>query len=221
MTIQEAIRARHTVRKYTDKPIPAEIAQQLEERIERNNAQYGLSMRLVCNEEGGMNGLGKLMGGKGVCNYIALAAPDRPDAPELLGYCGADVMLYAQTLGLNSWWIGGMFDRRVVSSHVPAGSKVNSILVVGYGENQGTPHKRKPLKEVCAYEGDAPQWFLDGVEAVLYAPTAMNRRACRILGKNDQVLLTYAAGPFSKVDLGICKYHFEAGAGKENFRWNE
>jgi hypothetical protein len=26
-------------------------------------------------------------------------------------------------------------------------------------------------------------------------------------------------GPFSKVDLGIGKYHFEVGAGKENFEW--
>ena len=26
-------------------------------------------------------------------------------------------------------------------------------------------------------------------------------------------------GPFSKVDLGIVKYHFEIGAGKENFSW--
>lgn len=28
-------------------------------------------------------------------------------------------------------------------------------------------------------------------------------------------------GPCSKIDLGIVKYHFEVGAGKENFKWEE
>lgn len=26
-------------------------------------------------------------------------------------------------------------------------------------------------------------------------------------------------GPYTKIDLGIVKYHFELGAGKENFIW--
>lgn len=38
---------------------------------------------------------------------------DSPELEEKLGYSGADLMLYAQTLGLNTWYVGGMFDRSV------------------------------------------------------------------------------------------------------------
>lgn len=45
-------------------------------------------------------------------NYIALAGEETPDFDEKIGYCSADIMLYAQTLGLNTWWVGGTFNRR-------------------------------------------------------------------------------------------------------------
>ena len=35
----------------------------------------------------------------------------------------------------------------------------------------------------------------------------------------DKVFAKSLGGFYSKVDLGIVKYHFEVGAGTENFRW--
>ena len=37
--------------------------------------------------------------------------------------------------------------------------------------------------------------------------------------KGDQVEAASTGGFYSKIDLGIVKYHFEIGAGKENFQW--
>ena len=65
MTDMEAIRARHTVRKYLDKPIPDEIARELREELYRLNRQYGLRMTLITNDGQAFGGLWKLLA-KGV-----------------------------------------------------------------------------------------------------------------------------------------------------------
>ena len=40
MTIKEAIKQRHMVRKYTDKKIPVDLVELLNARIEENNKKY-------------------------------------------------------------------------------------------------------------------------------------------------------------------------------------
>ncbi|MCD7812982.1 MAG: hypothetical protein LUH20_02835 [Lachnospiraceae bacterium] len=47
----------------------------------------------------------------------------------------------------------------------------------------------------------------------------MNKQAFTIKGKGNQVSMTCANGSYSGADLGIGKYHFELGAGKDNFEW--
>ena len=37
--------------------------------------------------------------------------------------------------------------------------------------------------------------------------------------EDGAVAASAGMGFYSKVDLGIAKYHFELGAGRENFRW--
>ena len=49
----------------------------------------------------------------------------------------------------------------------------------------------------------------------------MNRQAVRISGKGNEVTMSYAKGFLGKADLGICRYFFELGAGKENFTFTE
>jgi len=54
----------------------------------------------------------------------------------------------------------------------------------------------------------------------LLAPTAINQQKFLFSLKNERQVQAKAGwGFFSKVDLGIVKYHFEVGAGKENFEW--
>ena len=87
------------------------------------------------------------------------------------------------------------------------------------GKTQGVPHKSKRPYQVSNYEGEAPEWFNNGVQAALLAPTALNMQAFTITGKGNTVSLTYKSGPMSGIDKGIVKHHFELGAGKENFEW--
>ena len=50
MTLQEAIEARHSVRKYIDKPIPQDIIEILQAKIEECNKLGNLHIQLVTNE---------------------------------------------------------------------------------------------------------------------------------------------------------------------------
>ena len=68
-------------------------------------------------------------------------------------------------------------------------------------------------------EGPLPDWFQAGAEAALLAPTAMNQQKFVFTLNGDKVSARAGLGFYSKIDLGIVKYHFELGAGKENFTW--
>ncbi len=223
MDMREAMFLRHTVRKYIAKTIPQEVVTALDGRIRQNNEAYHLNMQLMTENTDAFNAVLKIVLAKGVHNYIIRAGPDTEALCEKVGYAGADIMLYAQTLGLNTWWVGGTFSRKGVEKHIALldGQKLLGVLVVGYGQTQGTPHKSKRAEDISAYQGGAPAWFARGVEAVLLAPTALNKQAFTIQGNGNQVMMACDNGAFSGVDLGIGKYHFELGAGKENFTWAE
>ena len=220
MTIKEAIKERHMVRQYTDKTIPTDIVGSLNARIAENNKKYNLHLALVVGNSDGIGSMAKLLLSKTVNNYIVLAGVDAPNLDEKLGYCGADLILYAQTLGLNTWWVGGMFNGKGALKNLNNKNvRVNGVIAIGYGKTQGVPHRSKTAAEISRYNGKTPQWFADGVDALLYAPTALNKQPYVVSGDGNKVSISAGNGHFSGIDLGIGKYHFEVGAGKENFEW--
>ena len=134
MTMEEAMRSRHTVRRYTDRRLPREVLEPLEARVRRNNQEHGLAMSLVTENTEAFGPVWKLLLAKGVRNYVILAGGDRPGVDEAVGYCGADVMLYAQTLGLNSWWVGGTIELDYLPPEGPGEERRP-----GGGEDPGPP----------------------------------------------------------------------------------
>ena len=83
---------------------------------------------------------------------------------------------------------------------------------------QGTAHQSKNASAVSRAE-DAPEWFKKGIEAALLAPTALNQQKFLFTLRGDKVSAKAGLGPCSKVDLGIVKYHFELGSGKDRMLW--
>ena len=220
MTIKEAITQRHMVRKYTDQPIPKDLVDLLSIRIKEHNTVHGVNLKLVTGNSDGISGIAKILLSKTVHSYIILAGKECESLDEKLGYCGADMILFAQTLGLNTWWVGGMFNNKGAKKHLDDPNVcINGVIAIGYGQTQGVAHKSKSAEEISDYEGEAPQWFVDGVKALLYAPTALNKQPYMVKGEGNKVSISAGDGHFSGIDLGIGKYHFEVGAGKENFEW--
>ena len=90
------------------------------------------------------------------------------------------------------------------------------LISLGYGAANGVPHKSKSLSDVCNYSAEMPDWFLSGMEAALLAPTAMNQQKFFFELKADSaVKATCGRGFYTKLDLGIVKYHFEMGSGRK------
>lgn len=217
MDMKEAMEKRHMVRKYTDEPLKEDMIKKLNERIEENNKAHNLNMKLMIKEEHAVNALIKLLLARGVRNYIILAGETSSNLDEKLGYAGADVMLYAQTLGLNTWWVGGTYNRSV-AKYVD-NKKVIGIIAVGYGISQGVPHKSKVASEVSNISESSPEWFKNGIKAALLAPTALNKQDFMIKQNGNKVSIECNNGIFTGANVGLIKYHFDLGAGVENFEW--
>ena len=220
MTLQEAMEARHSVRQYTSRPIEPEIVSKLKAKTEEVNRAGNMHIQLVTGEPEAFSGLMARYGKfSGVTDYFALIGPKSPDLDEKAGYYGEQLVLYAQMLGLNTCWVGATF-RKVKSAYTIApGEKLCLVIAVGYGAVQGVPHRSKTIAQLTDAGVDMPAWFQEGMRAVQLAPTAVNQQKFRFSLNGNKVSAKAGSGFFVKEDLGIARYHFEIGAGKDNFVW--
>ena len=227
MTIQEAIEARHSVRAYKDLPLSEEIVKLLEDELVKLNNEGQLHIQLICNEpkafKGTMAKYGKF---RNANNYIVMAGKKADDLDERIGYYGEHIVLLAQTLGLNTCWVGLSYSKVPGTYVLDEGEKIACYIAIGYGETQGSGHKIKTVEQVSNASDITPSWFKKGVEAALLAPTAVNQQkfSFEYVGMSNNRHQVRAKKGFSMIgytqmDLGIAKYHFEIGAGKVNFEW--
>lgn len=220
MNLLEAMKNRHSVRSYTDKKIEGDVKEQLLSYIKKCNEESGLNMQLVLDEEKAFDGFmahyGKF---SGVKNYIAVIGKKDSDLQEKCGYYGEKVVLEAQRLGLNTCWVAMTYSKIKTAFEVKQGEKLCLVITIGYGETQGVAHKSKPREKVMNVNGDVPEWFRNGVDAALLAPTAINQQKFTFGLNGNKVSAKAGLAFYSKIDLGIAKYNFELGAGVENFTW--
>ena len=219
MDLMEAIRSRHSVRAYSDKEIEADKKKMLQDKIDEINQKSGLHFQLVSDEpkafDGFMAHYGKF---SGVTNYFALIGKKSDDLQEKCGYYGEQLVLLAQQLGLNTCWVAMSYSKVKSAYQIDSGEKLVIVISLGYGNTQGVAHKSKAAADVSRSDA-ADDWFMQGVEAALLAPTAMNQQKFRFEKSGNKVSARAGTGFYSKIDLGIAKLHFEIGAGKENFSW--
>lgn len=213
MEIMEIIKKRHSVRQYKDTPIEVEKREILNMLTTQINAESGLNIQIIYDEpkcfDSFMAHYGKF---EGVSNYIALVGKKSPDLDEKLGYYGEQLVLKAQKLGLNTCWVALTHGKS--SAKISKGEKQVCLISLGYGRNRGVKHKSKQINELCECQKDMPQWFSDGMESAMLAPTAMNQQKFRFTLDNDgKVRVKCGNGFYTKVDLGIVKYHFEVASG--------
>lgn len=220
MNLMDTMRERHSVRSYKEKVIEGDVKEDLLSYIEQCNKESGLHMQLVMNEPQAFSGFmahyGKF---SGVKNYIAMIGKKDKELEEKCGYYGEKVVLKAQELGLNTCWVAMTYSKVKTAFQINNGEKLCLVIAIGYGATKGTGHKVKAAEAVMKAENPVPKWFQTGIEAALLAPTAMNQQKFVFALKGNTVTATAGTGFYTKIDLGIAKCHFEAGAGKENFNW--
>ena len=170
MIIQEAIVARHSVRAYKPQPLSEEIVKVLEDEIVKLNDEAKLHIQLICNEPKAFQGtLAKYGKFRNVSNYLVMAGKKADDLDERIGYYGEHLVLLAQTLGLNTCWVGLSYSKVSGTYVLEEGEKIACYIAIGYGETQGVGHKIKTVEQVSYADNITPSWFKKGVEA---APSA-------------------------------------------------
>lgn len=211
MQMLDLMKERHSVRQYSDKKIDGDVKTKLDTYVASINEESGLSMQIFYNEPNCFNSMlahyGKF---SNVKNYIAIVG--KKEEQEKAGYYGEKLVLKCQELGLNTCWVALTHGK--VNVQTKPQQKLLILIALGYGTNTGVAHKSKPIKELCK-EDAYPEWFMKGMEAVSLAPTAMNQQKFMFEIKNGQVYAKALMGFYSKIDLGIVKYHFEAVTGHE------
>ena len=218
MTIKEAVNERHSVRQYNNIPIENEKEKELRDFIEAINDENGLDIQFIVNDSECFDSFlahyGKFTN---VQNYIAMVGNKQyPNLDETMGYFGEEIVLKAQTMGLNTCWVAGTFSKKKCKAQVGKDEKLLCVISIGYGENQGQNHKSKPLEKLCKADlSTAPEWFKEGVDGALKAPTALNQQKFVITLDGDNAKITSKGGAMTKIDLGIVKYNFEAASGRK------
>jgi len=164
----------------------------------------------------------------GISNYLAMIGPKSDELlDEKIGYYGERLVLEAQMMGLNSCWVELTFKKNPDVLRIADGEKLRCVISLGYGETEGAEHKIKTAEQVSNVSGLTPDWFRQGVEAALLAPTAVNQQKFFFEyvpasdGQSAKVRAkrSFSIVGFTQIDLGIVKCHFEIGAGKEHFEW--
>ena len=219
----EAIKARHSVRKYTDKPVEKAKAARIRAEIERVNQESGLNVQFVLDEPKAFSsGMWKYGQFSGVRNYPVMAGPKGREAEEKVGYFGEELVLLSQTLGLNTCWVGLTYKKIPGAFTLRDGDTVHCVIALGYGTIPGIQHPLRPVTDFYESEGLPPEWFRKGLEAALLAPTAVNQQKFKFILRPGNVVeakALFSMAGYTAIDLGIVKLHFEIGAGKDSFTW--
>lgn len=217
MDLKEAMENRHSVRRYVGKDVEPEKKEAIASLISEINAETGMHFELHSGEPNPFTGDNRMIN---VRDYVALLGTKSADLNEKAGYHGERLVLLMTQLGLDSCWIGNLPIMEKTINELKSEYELACIIAFGYGEDHGKPHEGKAMGELCRVDGEMPAWFENGMRYAMLAPTAINQQKFLFTLESDgKVSATFGKGPYSQVDLGIAKLHFELGAGKENFEW--
>lgn len=213
MKYLEVMKQRHSVRQYTDDPIPEDIRNELSRETDKLNRESGLRMQLFFDEPKCFNSMMARYGKfTGVRNYLAIVGKKAPNLQEKAGYYGEKIVLLAQSRGLNSCWVGMTHGKS--AAVIGRGEKLVIIIALGYGKTQGIPRNSKSTEELSSVTGNMPDWFRAGMEGAVLSPTAVNQQKFLICWDGTKLTARLnGSGFFSKVDLGIVKCDFELASG--------
>ena len=213
------LKRRHSVRQYKDEPLTDSEISALGAEIAAINSESGLNIQLITNEPRAFSTrIAKYGRFEGVSNYFAIVGRKCKQLYEKCGYYGERLVLLAHKMGLGTCWVGIGYKKVVEAIEIGEGEKLVILIAVGHGRNRGLPRRSKSAEDVSNVTDTSPKWFRLGVDAALTAPTAINQQKFYFTLNDDGTVTAKARlGPYSRLDLGIVKYHFELLAGRNNF----
>ena len=155
MDIMELIRARHSVRRYLEKPIEQDKRNVIDTLVTLYKQESGLNLQVRYDEPQAFQSFLAHYGSfRNVVNYIALVGKKEEEVQA--GYYGEALVLKLQELGLNSCWVAISYSKRKIDVEVSKNESILSVISFGYGETQGVVRKSKKPEEVSIVIGEKP-----------------------------------------------------------------
>ena len=239
MELLDIIKKRRSVRTFDGRVLEEVDRHKIEKFIEDVPNPYGIPVRFVLldAEEKGLSS--PVISGAPL--YVAAVVGKVPHGEEAFGCSFEKFVLFAESLGLGTTWIGGTMNRSQFEKAAGLGKdeRMCCISPLGY------PAAKMSLRETLMRKGvkadarfDRDKLFFEGsfgaalktedsvisaaLEAVRLAPSAVNKQPWRIVKtdsryhfflKHDKGYVSNEVGDMQKIDMGIALCHFMSIAG--------
>lgn len=159
--------------------------------------------------------------------FVFLGRADTP--PQTVGYTGEALMLEATARGLDTCWVGGMFSsvHAARAAGASPGERVFGVSPVGHAHEAvtlkervlfkgGRPQRRMSVEEIAPGSRSWPEWARAAAEAVVPAPSAMNRQPWRLRFEDAALVISFDGADTPRIskrlDCGIAMLHAELAA---------
>lgn len=242
--ISEIIRRRHSCRSFDGKGIAAEVLEPLERMLAALRPLFGTPLRFGIVDRERVKAENFFSSGtygmiKGTRFFLTGIISDQGEKRwEDLGYCLETAVLHATAGGLDTCWIGGIFDRKrfgrqlnmkdnelipaVIAVGRPAERRTLRDRVVRWGARA---HLRKDAREIFFQETlsrpleyEEIPVYREALENVRRAPSASNKQPWRIIFRDGAfhffLCRDRAYGKLiphvdlQRIDMGIALSHF-------------
>ena len=232
--IEKLVRERRSIRTYDGRELTAEDKEKLCNYIASIDNPYGLPIEFKLLAKMGCPVV------VGTDLYIGAKMKDAPYLNEAFGYAFEKLVLYAQSLGIGTVWIGGTMDRGAFEKAM----ELSDDEVMPCVSPLGYPAKKMSVREKMMRKGvkadirlsfeeiafwndfhqsltaDAVGKLFLPIEAVRLAPSAVNKQPWRIVVMGDIVHFylhrskNFNSGriDMKKIDMGIALCHFDLTA---------
>ena len=240
--MMKIVRSRRSVRTFDGREIGTDDRSKLSSFIEKIENPYGIPIEFKFLDGKKQNLPCPVVNGTDL--YMGAKASRVPHIEEAFGYSFEMLVLYAQSIGIGTVWIGGTMDRAAFerAMDLQEDEMMPCVSPLGYPAKKMSiresmmrkaikADQRKPFETLFFDEAfDKPLTketagrLAEPLEIVRWAPSAVNKQQWRVVRKENAVhfylkhtkgFVSEAVGDMQKIDLGIVLCHF-ALAAKEN-----
>lgn len=239
LTPLEWLQQRHSVRAYSEDPVPPTLLNKLKATVTMiNTHQHGLKFQIITDDPEPMKSFSRSYGSfTNPRNYMAAVVDTAVEnVYERAGYFAEQFAVKAVEIGLGTCFVGGTFNSGKVKAQLRAGEKVAFIVLFGFplGKEKilarltvKMTHRKtklpadffKPTEDAAQAMSMFPDLKL-GLEGVACAPSALNKQPVRIFLKGEGENAVPCAGveeetPGNLIDLGIAKFNYNYATATE------
>ena len=237
--LTELIRSRRSVRTFDGKDLRAEDLNKLTAFMAELKNPYGIPVE--CKLLDARQQTLKCPVVSGTDLYVGAKAKRVPHIEEAFGYSFEMLVLYAQSLGIGTVWVGGTMDRAAFEQAMaleedemmpcmsPLGYPAEKMSFKESMMRKGIKADSRNSFETFVYDGafgvpltpEKAGSLAHPLEMVRLAPSAVNKQPWRVVRKENTVhfylkhskgFVSEAAGDMQKIDMGIALCHFALAA---------